>query len=90
VTAGKQTHLQIGPCHLEVTFPPIVAVLPCMKRGNADSEQEEEALAQKQQEAQDARYEVALRLIWVTLGIACPFWVPCCSGSCCNESVAVR
>jgi len=33
--------------------------------------QEEEAFAQKQQEAKDARYEVALRVIWVTLSIAC-------------------
>jgi len=36
-----------------------------------DMLQEEEAFAQKQQEAKDARYEVALRVIWVTLSIAC-------------------
>jgi hypothetical protein len=33
--------------------------------------QEEEAFGQKQQEAQDARYEVALRVVWITLGIGC-------------------
>ena len=40
-----------------------------MKRGGADPE-EEEALAWKQRDVEDARYEFAMRLIWVVLGNA--------------------
>ena len=41
-----------------------------MKRGDADPE-EEEALASKQRDVEDARYEFAMRVIWVALGITC-------------------